>query len=90
MYGTIFSRSYNKTPSWDQVDLRFTYKDAQDRFTIIAYGKNILDDLGYYEGATSSRRVGRLISGVPVVQGIATTYPLTPPRTYGVEFQYRF
>ena len=22
--------------------------------------------------------------------GIATTYPLTPPRTYGVELQYRF
>jgi iron complex outermembrane receptor protein len=24
------------------------------------------------------------------VQGISTSYPLTPPRTYGVEFQYRF
>jgi iron complex outermembrane receptor protein len=89
-YGTIFSRSYNKTPSWDQVDLRLTYKDAKDRFTIIAYGKNILDDLGYYEGATSTRVVGRLASGAPTVQGIATTYPLTPPRTFGMEFQYRF
>jgi iron complex outermembrane receptor protein len=89
-YGTIFMRSYNKTPSWSQVDLRLTYKDAQDRFTIIAYGKNILDDLGYYEGATSTRVVGRLISGLPTVQGIATTYPLTPPRTFGMEFQYRF
>jgi iron complex outermembrane receptor protein len=90
-YGTIFSRTYNKTPSWDQVDLRLTYKDAKDRFTIIAYGKNILDDLGYYEGATSTRIVGRTTPlGVPTVQGIATTYPLTPPRTFGMEFQYRF
>jgi iron complex outermembrane receptor protein len=90
-YGTIFSRSYNKTPSWSQVDLRLTYKDASDRFTIIAYGKNILDDLGYYEGATSTRVVGRTTPfGVPIVQGISTTYPLTPPRTFGMEFQYRF
>jgi hypothetical protein len=22
--------------------------------------------------------------------GIVSTYPLTPPRTFGVEFQYRF
>jgi iron complex outermembrane receptor protein len=89
-YGTIFSRSYNKSPSWDQVDLRLTYKDAKDRFTIIAYGKNIFDDLGYYEGNTSTRVVGRQVSGLPVVQGIASTYYLTPPRTYGMEFQYRF
>jgi iron complex outermembrane receptor protein len=90
-YGSIFTRSYNETPSWSQVDLRLTWKDAKDRYTIIAYGKNILDDLGYYEGATSARVVGRIgPSGVPTVQGIASTYPLTPPRTYGVEFQYRF
>ena len=89
-YGSIFQRDYNKSPSWDQVDLRLTWKDAQDRYSIIAYGKNILDDLGYYEGATSSRVVGRLPSGQPTVQGIAVSYPLTPPRTYGVELQYRF
>ena len=89
-YGSIFMRSYNRTPSWDQVDLRLTWKSANDHLTVIAYGKNILDDLGYYEGATSSRVVGRLVTGVPTVLGIATTYPLTPPRTFGVEFQYKF
>jgi iron complex outermembrane receptor protein len=89
-YGSIFQRSYNKAPSWDQVDLRLTFKDAQNRFTIIGYAKNIFDDLGYYEGSGSTRVVGRLQSGFPVVQGVATTYGLTPPRTYGVELQYRF
>jgi iron complex outermembrane recepter protein len=90
MYGTIFTRSYNRSPSWDQVDLRLTWTDADDRYTIIAYGKNIFDDLGYYEGSTSSRVVG-LIPGTGFrTQGIATTYGLTPPRTYGVEVQYRF
>ena len=89
-YGSIFQRSYNKSPSWDQVDLRLTFKDAQNRFTLIGYVKNVFDDLGYYEGNTSLRTVGRLASGFPVVQGIATTFSLTPPRTYGVELQYRF
>jgi iron complex outermembrane recepter protein len=27
---------------------------------------------------------------VPVLQGVSVTYPLTPPRTYGIELQYRF
>ena len=89
-YGSIFERSYNKAPSWEQVDLRLTFKDAQNKYTVIGYVKNVFDDLGYYEGSTSSRTVGRLPTGQPVVQGIATTYGLTPPRTYGVELQYRF
>ncbi len=89
-YGSIFERSYNKAPSWDQVDLRLTFKDAQNKYTVIGYVKNAFDNLGYYEGSTSTRQVGRLQTGQPVVQGIATTYGLTPPRTYGVELQYRF
>jgi len=90
MYGSIFTRSYNESPSWDQVDLRLTWTDADDRYTVIAYGKNIFDDLGYYEGATSTRRAGINPALGPVVQGINTTYGLTPPRTFGVEVQYRF
>ena len=27
---------------------------------------------------------------IPVIQGIASSYTITPPRTYGVELQYRF
>ena len=61
--------------------------------------KNLFDDLGYEGGATASRRAGFVpaytlgqpgIGPVPVNQGIATTYFLTPPRTYGLELQYRF
>ncbi len=90
MYGSIFTRSYNQSPSWDQVDLRLTWTDADDRYTVIAYGKNIFDDLGYYEGSTSTRRAGINPALGPLVQGINTTYGLTPPRTFGVEVQYRF
>ena len=60
------------------------------QFLVADLSIHSLPDLGYYEGATSTRVVGRLASGLPTVQGIATTYPLTPPRTYGVEFQYKF
>jgi iron complex outermembrane receptor protein len=107
-YGTIFQRSYNEAPSWDQVDLRLTWKDRDNKYSIIAFANNVFDTLGYDGGATGSRQSGiysaatiaalGLTPGkagiVPgtfnAVQGISTSYPLTPPRTYGVEFQYRF
>jgi iron complex outermembrane receptor protein len=81
------------------VDLRASYKDKDNRYTIIAFVKNVLDDLGYEGGATASRRAGFVpaytvgrpgFAATPVLQGIASTYPLTPPRTYGLELQYRF
>ncbi|HEX4711161.1 TonB-dependent receptor, partial [Phenylobacterium sp.] len=98
-YGSIFNRAYYKSPSYDQIDLRAVYKDKDNKYTVIAFVKNLLDDLGYEGGATATRRAGYLpayalglpgLAPTPVVQGISTTYPLTPPRTYGIELQYRF
>jgi len=31
-----------------------------------------------------------IVPGTPGQGGIAKTYLLTPPRTYGIELQYRF
>jgi len=71
---------------------------------LTAAAKNIFDDLGYQGGAGAARRAG-FVPGyatgiplsnpssaalIPVNQGIASTYLLTPPRTYGLELQYRF
>jgi iron complex outermembrane receptor protein len=113
-YSSIFTRSYDESPSWSQVDLRLTWKDKDNRYSIIGFVKNVFDTLGYDGGATGSRITGiynaatiaalgltpGTAAAVPgtfnAVQktagfdGIATTYPLTPPRTFGVEFQYRF
>jgi iron complex outermembrane receptor protein len=98
-YGSIFDREYCKAPSWDQVGLRATWKDKDNRYTVIAFVKNVFDDLGYEAGTTASRRAGFLppfvlgrpgFAPVPVNQGISSTYTLTPPRTFGVELQYRF
>ena len=91
-FGSIFDRSYYKAPSYDQVDARLTWKPASGKYTLIAFGKNLGDTLGYANGALASRRAG----GTPTVAGLSgvfgqnTTYELTPPRTYGVEVQYRF
>jgi iron complex outermembrane receptor protein len=95
-YGSIFNRSYTKSPSWDQWDARLTYKPEGGHYTVIVYGKNLLNDIGYEGGATAARRAGFIgpatpgFTEIPVTQGIATSYPITPPRTYGVELQYRF
>jgi iron complex outermembrane receptor protein len=96
-YGSIFQRFYNEAPSWSQVDARLTWKAKDNRYSIIAYGKNLFDRQGYDGGASGSRVAGTTIGASvaspqvnAVQQGFNITYPLTPPRTYGVEVQYRF
>jgi iron complex outermembrane receptor protein len=98
-YGSIFNRPYYQAPSWSQTDLRLTYKDKANKYTIIAWVKNLFDDIGYEGGATAGRRAGLVpaytlglpgLGATPIVQGIAPTYTITPPRTYGIELQYRF
>ena len=90
-YGSVFQRYYNEAPSWSQVDARLTWKDKDNKYSVIGYVKNLFDTLGYDAGGTGSRLAGTLMNGTPVVQpGYDITRYLTPPRTYGVEVQYRF
>jgi iron complex outermembrane receptor protein len=107
-YSGLFSRPLAAAPSWSQVDMRVTWKDRDNKYSVIAYVNNVFDDLGYDGGAGATRTSGvyaqstitaaGLTRGLPgtvpgtfnAVQGISTSYALTPPRTYGVEFQYRF
>jgi iron complex outermembrane receptor protein len=96
-YGSIFQRAYTESPSWSQVDARLSWKGKDNKYTVIAYVKNLFDTLGYDGGATGARLAGTLPGATVaspvrnVVQpGFDITYPLTPPRTYGVEVQYRF
>jgi len=122
-YSGIFERAYYASPSWDQVDARITWKDKDNRYSVIAYVKNIGDTLGYDGGSTAARLGGVYPNAAiaasqgtatPVTAGLPSTattsngvmcaagcqgvlpggigigYSLTPPRTYGIEFQYRF
>ena len=113
-YAGVFERSYNASPSWSQTDLRMTWKDKENKYSIAAYVKNVFDTLGYDGGATGTRISGvysastiaaagmtaglpgvipgtfNAVQKTPTFDGISTAYALTPPRTFGVEFQFRF
>ena len=80
-YGTIFTRAYNEAPSWDQIDLRAQFKSRDGHYTLIAYGKNILNTTGYNSGAV----------GVFQTNGtFVKEFSITPPAVGGVELQYKF
>ena len=119
-YSGVFQRDYYSSPSWDQVDGRVTWKDKDNKYSIIAYVKNAFDRLGYDGGSGAARLSGLYPNSViaasqatptKIIPGLAQTatstngllsgpgvhagnigvgYALTPPRTFGVEFQYRF
>jgi iron complex outermembrane receptor protein len=81
-YDSIFNRFYNLAPAYDQVDLRAVFNDAKDRYTVILYGKNVFNALGY-DNAGGARLTNEIYA---TYQG----FGLTPPATYGVELQVRF
>jgi iron complex outermembrane receptor protein len=91
-YFSVFNRPYNLAPSYNQIDLRATWTAASDHYSIVAFGRNILDDEGY-DGTTGLLQTQLPAGGVgvPVIPAsITRNVSLTPPRTYGVELQYRF
>ena len=103
-YGSIFNRSYYLSPSYDQWDARATWKSEDKKYSIIAFIRNIGNSVGYEGGAAAARRAGTVpayvtgtipaggnaTTAIPILQGIASTYTITPPRTFGIELQYRF
>ena len=96
-YGAVFTRFYNRAPAWDQIDARLTWSAADGRYRIIAYGKNIFNGIGYDAGAYGTRLAGSQNGAFPYATrnfvqspGIGSTYSVNPPRTYGLEVDYRF
>jgi iron complex outermembrane receptor protein len=83
-YYSIFNRYYNQGKSWNQTDARLLFNDADDRFTVIGYVKNIFEQEGV-AGADGTR-----ITTGPNTGYVNRTVSYVPPRTYGVELQYRF
>ncbi|OXE37281.1 MAG: hypothetical protein CGW95_02490 [Phenylobacterium zucineum] len=81
-YAGVFSRDYFASKSWDQIDLRAHWAPEGNKYTVIAYVKNLADSAGYDAAVT------------PVLTSVGTSsarnLELTPPRTFGVELQYRF
>lgn len=96
-YGSIFNRSYTRSPSWDQIDARIAWSPDGNKLSVILYGKNLADRIGYEGGAGAGRLAGSIQNNPllgqitnNVSQGVSSAYPLTPPRTFGVEVHYKF
>jgi iron complex outermembrane receptor protein len=74
-YGTLFTRDYNRAPSWDQWDARVQFQPSADSpLEVIAFGKNIFNKIGYDAGAIGHRLAGTVndLGGNPTnfVQGL--------------------
>jgi iron complex outermembrane recepter protein len=94
-HDSIFGEDYFAAPEYTQVDMRLSWNDASDRFTIFAYLKNLQNKIGY-DGVGADK----VLLAAPGTQACGfnpgaepyycdRTLGLTPPRTYGVEVQYR-
>jgi iron complex outermembrane receptor protein len=127
-YGNLFTRSYNRSPSWDQWDARVRWVSDDGNWEGIVFGKNLFDTIGYDGGSQGTRLAGTIdvgagatraiacgasatvyppngtcnfVQGVnnPVgygavrgenAQGIVTTvFNPTPPRTWGIQLDYK-
>ncbi len=79
-FSSIFNTPSNNSPSWDQVDLRATWRDHNDRYEVILYVKNVFDTIGYEAAG----------GGIPLSTGPVPSYVLTAPRLFGIEIHYRW
>ncbi len=77
---TIWSNPIYTAPSFEVADFRVLWNDVENRYTVIGFVKNALDEIGY----------GNSTGGSPTPIGSRRTVSLTYPRTYGMELQYRF
>lgn len=79
---TLFANPIYRTESFTTGDLRALWRDVEDRYTVIAFVKNITDEEGFGSSTASP-------AGVTAV-GARRSVSLIFPRTYGLELQYRF
>jgi iron complex outermembrane receptor protein len=105
-YTSIFNSSYTRVPSWDQWDGRISWTSADQHFTIIGFGRNLLNERGYdSRGAGLVEGTNKIVPPTQCYTSAATTPPLggvqaescyqlnstyRPPRTYGIELQFRY
>ncbi|HEY2710374.1 MAG TPA: TonB-dependent receptor [Caulobacteraceae bacterium] len=90
--GTVFNRFYDNAPSWGDLDLRAIWKGQNDKYEIIGFVKNVTNALQYDVGSGGIGEVGNATSTTNAAKGLfeQNLTDLAPPRTYGVEFRYKF
>jgi iron complex outermembrane receptor protein len=84
-YQGVFNREYTLAPAFDRVDLRVVWTEANDRYRVIAFVRNAFDEEGY------DNADGRRLASPPAAADtFGVVYGITPPRTVGLQLQYRF
>lgn len=87
-YYSVFNRYYNKAKSFGQTDARVLFTDSNDRFTAIGYVKNVFDTRG--SAGANGGRITSLTATQPNFGFVNQTISYVPPRTYGIELQFRY
>jgi iron complex outermembrane receptor protein len=90
--GAVFNRWYNTAPSWSDVDIRALWRGPNDHYEIIGYVKNVFDTLQYTTGAGATGLLGNSFQVTNPAAGLfqQSLLQINPPRTYGIEFRYKF
>jgi iron complex outermembrane receptor protein len=88
-YASLFTRVYDEAPSWDQVNLRLTWSGNHDRYEVILYVNNLFNTYGY-DAAGAGYILNNPVSSPATALTQTSSFDLTPPRTFGAEFHYKF
>jgi iron complex outermembrane receptor protein len=90
--GTLFNRSYDNAPGWEDVDLRALWKGPGDRYEIIGYVKNVFNSLQYEVGDQGVGLLGNTKTSTTAAAGLieSNVFEIAPPRTVGLEVRYKF
>ncbi|HVM99505.1 MAG TPA: TonB-dependent receptor [Caulobacteraceae bacterium] len=89
-YGSVFNRPYSLSPAYTLVNFRATWTDKDNRYSVIGFVNNAFDERGFDNSTGTLLQAGTAPAGSPNPQIILHNFSLTAPRTFGVEFQYRF
>ena len=89
-YDSVFNRQYNFQPSSTQVNIRATWTGADNRYNVILFCNNLFDTTAY-DGAAGGLLQNTLPGpGVAAHEDIQFAPFLNAPRTFGIQFQYRW
>jgi iron complex outermembrane receptor protein len=86
-YAAVFNEPEFKQNPYSQVNLRATYASADGHYNVIVFCDNLFDTLGF-DAADPALLNTPTSSTTP--EDVLYGYSLTPPRTFGVQFQYRW
>jgi iron complex outermembrane receptor protein len=86
-YGSVFNAPEFKQDPYSQVNLRATYASGDGHYNIILFCDNLFDTNGFDAAVPALMNV---VSSPTDQEDVLNGYSLTPPRTFGVQLQYRF